>query len=747
MLNLTKNFFSKHVFSLLNKNLNFCPTPCKYNKNSLQKEFERFFRLVKLKAHFRNKKTTISTDKFESKSNSSWTPENSHHSVNTFISLVQNEIDSHEVQNFPADNLTKQERIALSEIENRNDIIVTKADKGGAVVIMDIQKYKNECYKQLNDTKFYKKLEYDPTNDHRNLINSTIQELQSRNLISEAVANNLLNKEETRTPRFYALPKTHKVEDPNPDSDVPGRPVISSVDSHSSKISDFVDHNLQPYVKDMKSYVKDTSDFVRKINGIGKVPEGSILVTMDVRALYTNIPNEEGIRSVKSVLNKNGKTSLAEVLAKFLQLILTCNNFVFNNENYIQTKGCAMGTICAPSYANLFMESFEEENIYPKIKELILIYLRYIDDIFLIWTSTEEKLLAFIEELNNLHESIKFDVKYSTKSINMLDTTVFIDSLNFLRTTLYVKPTDRQSYLHYKSEHPTNMKNNIPYSQALRIKRICSSNQDYKKHTNNLKNVFISRGYKEEHVNDQLEKAEKVTRSEALVEKEKAQLKRIPLVVTFNRTLPDIRSIINKHWPILQVNAELKDVFSEPPILAFKRNKNLKDFIGSNRIVEGKVFRPRKGKEAGTCSPCWSKTGALCCSQISTTSTFKSTDGKQFEIRHNVNCKSCNVIYTLFCVKCNKVLYTGKSEYRMNIRINKHRFDSLSNEDNLAVCKHFHDGDHVFNRDAKFTIIEQVRKTFSKEQTRSLLEQRENFWIKTLKTLKPYGLNQHLNRV
>ena len=67
-----------------------------------------------------------------------------------------------------------------------------------------------------------------------------------------------------------------------------------------------------------------------------------------------------------------------------------------------------------------------------------------------------------------------------------MDATVYIDDDNTVKTKLYVKPTDKQSYLHYKSEHPINMKRNIPYSQALRMKRICSEETEYHKNTNKL---------------------------------------------------------------------------------------------------------------------------------------------------------------------------------------------------------------------------------------------------------------------
>ena len=60
----------------------------------------------------------------------------------------------------------------------------------------------------------------------------------------------------------------------------------------------------------------------------------------------------------------------------------------------------------------------------------------------------------------------------------------------------------------------------------------------------------------------------------------------MPLTVTYNMTLPDLKTRIDKNWHILQIEPKLKEVFTEPPILACKRNKNLKDKIGGNKIFE-----------------------------------------------------------------------------------------------------------------------------------------------------------------
>ena len=83
--------------------------------------------------------------------------------------------------------------------------------------------------------------------------------------------------------------------------------MVSSINCHTANISKYVDYHLQPIVKQIPSYVKDTKDFINKINAVKSVPKNSYLVTMDVRPLYTNIPNAEGISAVNRAFNNYSK--------------------------------------------------------------------------------------------------------------------------------------------------------------------------------------------------------------------------------------------------------------------------------------------------------------------------------------------------------------------------------------------------------------------------------------------------------
>ena len=537
------------------------------------------------------------------------------------------------------------------------------------------------------------------------------------------------------------LPKIHKQNNP-------GRPVISFIDCNTSNISQFVDYHLQDHVQKLPSYVKDTTDFINKIKDLD-VPSNSILVTMDVSALYTNIPNNEGIDAVRNTLLKaNIPVSLITVIQTFLTLILTLNNFVFNGLHYLQKKGCAMGTKCAPSYANLFMGDFEAKWINSNFKARILKYLRFLDDIFLIWTGSKDELDQFVSFINNVHNSIKFTVESSNTKVNFLDTTVYKKNSK-LYTKTFKKPTDKPSYLHNTSYHPNTLKHNIAYGQALRLKKICTEEKEYEKSVKELNESLRKRGFQQQSLTNNIRKASTKKRENLLTYKTKLQTNRVPFITTFNKSLPKIKAAIEDNWNLLQINPNLSEIFKEKPILAYRRNRNLKDLIGQTTIQNNKVQRNKKNTQKGKCRPCLTKSNNLCCRQVKSATTFKSQQtNRSFDIFHNTNCRSSFVIYLMECRICH-IQYVGKTETSFNVRLNNHRNNAYNPKpDTIPACKHFTDQQHDFNRDAKFTIIEQLTDlNKTREQKHATILKRENFWIQKLKTLKPNGLNQELNLI
>ena len=130
----------------MNKNLNFIPTPSIFNKN-----LDDFFRLIKLKANFKDNNVYNATTEdqlFKLKTNKKWRPDKNLHTVETYIEATKNAQETQEQnknKNKYYNNLAKRERKTLKELADQNDIIITKADKGGVVAIIDVEDYVKEA--------------------------------------------------------------------------------------------------------------------------------------------------------------------------------------------------------------------------------------------------------------------------------------------------------------------------------------------------------------------------------------------------------------------------------------------------------------------------------------------------------------------------------------------------------------------------------------------------------------------------
>ena len=294
--------------------------------------------------------------------------------------------------------------------------------------------------------------------------------MYSLNLITEKNFD-YLNIRNPTEDRFYLLPKIHK-------NNIPGRPICSSINHPTSNISKFVNEHIKKYVPKTKSYLGDTQHFISRLKQLGCISENVLLVTLDVSSLYTNIPNQEGLLAVAEHLRSYpDKQKIRPHLLRLLKLVLHSMSFTFNGDHYLQIGGTPMGTAVAPNYANLFMDRFETKalNNWP-LKPLI--WLRFIDDISMIWTHGEDNLKEFITYLNGIHRTIKFTHESSQTQIDFLDTTVKINDKREIYTTLYKTPTDTHLYLHYTSSHHAPSKTKGPYGQFLRLRRICTYDSD-----------------------------------------------------------------------------------------------------------------------------------------------------------------------------------------------------------------------------------------------------------------------------
>ena len=173
---------------------------------------------------------------------------------------------------------------------------------------------------------------------------------------------------------------------------------------------------------------------------------------------------------------------------------------------------------------------------------------------------------------------VKFTNSFSYNEIPFLDVNVLLIN-GRLETDFYVKPTDKHQYLLKSSCHPSHTKQSISFSMALRLRRICSSDEFFNTRSNALTTHLIKRGYQHRFLKEEMEKVRQIPRSKALETYTKQVNNRIPFVVTFNPALPNIRQIIFNNLNILRSSQRCKAAFPSPPLVSYRRCNNLRDIL------------------------------------------------------------------------------------------------------------------------------------------------------------------------
>ncbi|CAN7947414.1 unnamed protein product, partial [Ixodes hexagonus] len=696
IVNLSSVELSHSDLCLLRKGLSFCPDTNHINEYQLHLDLHNFARNLRLREHFHESVSSHPTHPF--RQSSSFTPFASKDvNLDVYVRAVQKDVlvqCKRKNSNAKASNLQPDEKKSLEDLQQRDDIVIKPADKGGAIVIMDTTMYKTEALRQLNDTNFYTALPSNPTASYATTITRVLKRLRKDEKIDEHLLN-FITPTDCKPGRFYLLPKIHK-------SGNPGRPIVSSNSTVTESISSFVDYLIKVLPETFDSYIKDTTHFLQIISQLD-VPQNALMVTLDVSSLYTNIPHAEGIQATITAYNrKRDKLVDPETLSKLLDLILNFNHFEFDDNHYLQINGTAMGTKMAPNYANVFMGDLEDKFLKQR-KKTPLLYKRYIDDIFMIWQHDLTDLHNFITDFNQFHPTIKFTSTYSVSTINFLDVSVkLVDGV--LSTTLYRKPTDSQQYLSFKSSHPRHCKTAIPYSQALRCRRICSNDDDLNKNLEQLKQAFHKRDYPTALVNNAIDRARTSDRKSMLSSRTTRNATKNPvnLTLTYNNNLPAIGSILRKHQHLLQQSDTLKKIFPDVPRVVYRRPQNIR-----NKLVHAKLTKPSSPKPGG-CKPCKKSRCKICRQMLSANIVSSTNSNFRHAIKSDVNCDSENVIYLIECSTC-KEQYIGQTKTAFRFRFNNHKAD-VKCKPNLPVSKHFSQPGHSI-MNANVAIIQSGFKT------------------------------------
>ena len=824
VVNLSNFELNEHHISLLSRGLKFCPTPACPDPGLLREDLDRFHTRLRQIAYFENRdgfndnstsfiSTTQpvlpnpmgNTDPFKHQKfrlKSTWRAPPGPVYLEAMIACNDLQFNTRpEFKPQRRKNLTLNERLALKELTENKTIIIKPADKGSAVVVMNRQDYLKEGFKQLSDTKYYMRLDHEPTLDFHKEVENFVQDMWQNTEIDDSVQSYLM-RDTKRTPQLYLLPKIHKGINPPP-----GRPIISANGCPTEKISEFVDHFLNPTLKHLRSFVKDTTHFLKLIYDLGQLPPNCTLVTMDVSSLYTNIPIEEGINTARNALMRYRSTPnikpTNESLITLLSLVLKKNNFQFNGCNYLQTGGTAMGTKVAPSFAITYMGAFEEEHVYT-YRLQPLIYLRYIDDIFIIWQHGEEELEQFFTHVNSCSTHIKFTTETSKNNIAFLDSSVVIRGCN-ISTTLYTKPTDSHNYLYYDSAHPQRCKDSIPYSQFLRIRRICTYNDDFDQNILELCKHFLRRKYPLELLHQAATLARGKVRSTLLeptdATPDDTGPEKVFLITTYHPHDQLVPTITRRNWHILGKNQTTDFLHQRKLTCGYRRPKNLRDILckatvqklpgdelvdpehvtppttvttpmaphvaRQTSILDFVTDRPSTSTGVPARNTSLPNTGtriplptqphggknrkrgySFCpkndcryCRLLNKTGTIQSkTTGAHHTTMRKISCRSSNLIYAVTCNNCG-IQYVGQTLLRIKDRFLGHLGDINNANQDKPLGKHFSQGNHRGIDDIRITVLEFIKMPPRSPQAITIRHRVERNWTQVLRTLAPQGLN------
>ena len=390
-----------------------------------------------------------------------------------------------------------------------------------------------------------------------------------------------------------------------------------------------------------------------------------------------------------------------------------------------------------------------DKNSLPSNQPKPLIWLRFIDDIFAIWTHGPEALQDFTTWLNARHTNIKFTCSHSETSVTFLDTTVLLKD-DHLETELFIKPTSSLSYLHRNSSHPTHVFSSLPYGEFLRVRRNCSTLESFDHFSEIILEAFIHRGYDRASLDRARQQARTKDRSSLLEtyanlqasnetdpEIADSSTKNFYLILQHHVENTKIKQLLRKNWTILGSSDLTSSLFQSRLICGASRNPRLRDMLVRSSLPLNPQFG-KTGKSQNICT----NTSCKYCHSLDTTGQIRSNKlGRNFPSKHSVCCKSHNLVYCLTCNICG-LQYVGQTKRTFHLRLYEH-FRDIQKLDlskplgrHSTLPNHTPDVNHITSHILAF--ITKPSNTSAAQQMRLKFERE---WIYRLRTNLPHGLN------
>ena len=584
-------------------------------------------------------------------------------------------------------NMTPPLRNALETLTEKvtsGEIVVKSADKGDITVIMSSEYYYQMCMNELGKENVYRRLgKVDPSNT---VLSEVVAFANRYRRILTNKEYQFLTKADYKMANFYSLPKLHKSVDVNeilkhggeyvhvPDFTpiIEGRPIVGGPAFYTSGISEMIDQILKPIISHIPHILRDSFDYIERCSHT--VPDGTILGTADIKALYTNLSKDLVLRAIEYWFNRY--VPLIPILQRFgldfiidgLEIILEHNYFLFGDEFFQQIHGFAMGTKAAVNCANLGVGYLEVQmfdqlpTYYPFdfVQFFIENYFRFLDDVDYSWLE-EFDYKPFQSLCNRLDPNINYLFSPLAKESNFLDINKKVVNYE-VELDIFRKPTDSFNFLHFNSCHPFHTRNNIALSLAKRIVRITSYNRNVR--LDELMDSLIARGHPRGNILDAFSKVF----SPSLEQKEGDC---IVFTTTHNPSVGYPKKFIKNILGDIQGDT-MKRAFKGCRVITGTRQpKSLRQllvrskfsFVRKKKVKQSGLFNCRRGCK-------YHRTGYIKACQGF---TFGKRNQFSWKYTRFFTCDCTNVIYVLKCRKCWR-FYIGETK-NFKKRVRKHKSD------------------------------------------------------------------------
>ena len=258
----------------------------------------------------------------------------------------------------PKDNLAKDERKALKELQSDTSIVILPADKGRSTVMLNREDYLEKCMDHINNGP-YQLLNKDPTTKIKTKTLKQLKVLKDNEFIDNKLFY-YLKPTDSPAPRFYGQPKIQKPR-------VPIRPIVSYSGSPLYNLNKYIANILKAYVRDENKNTKNSTMFSHYIRNV-PIEDDEILISFDVTSLYTNIPIIDTLNIIKDYVNSDDqfirKTAIPQdQFLDLVHLVLTTTWCTLNSQFYQQNDGVAMGGPASSTTADIYMQTYEHTAI------------------------------------------------------------------------------------------------------------------------------------------------------------------------------------------------------------------------------------------------------------------------------------------------------------------------------------------------------------------------------------------------